>query len=167
MARRFRGESRHKVDSKGRVSIPSSFRRVLEAGDPDWTDGLRPQFVIVYGDPRRKFLEGYTMQAIEEIDRKIEAKPRGSIERQMLELTFNVQSHPTEVDNDGRIVLPQKLREKIGLTDEAYFVGSGEKFRIWNPETYESEEMSRARARFEELPPDFDVASLLDGSLEE
>ena len=31
MARRFRGESHHKVDTKGRVSIPASFRRVLEA----------------------------------------------------------------------------------------------------------------------------------------
>ncbi|MDT2073578.1 MAG: cell division/cell wall cluster transcriptional repressor MraZ, partial [Planktomarina sp.] len=32
MARRFRGESHHKVDSKGRVSIPALFRRVLELG---------------------------------------------------------------------------------------------------------------------------------------
>ena len=36
MGRRFRGESHHKVDAKGRVSIPASFRRVLEAGDPNW-----------------------------------------------------------------------------------------------------------------------------------
>ncbi|MCK4861351.1 MAG: cell division/cell wall cluster transcriptional repressor MraZ, partial [Rhodobacteraceae bacterium] len=32
MARRFRGKSVHKVDAKGRVSIPASFRRVLEEG---------------------------------------------------------------------------------------------------------------------------------------
>ncbi|GAA0290921.1 MULTISPECIES: division/cell wall cluster transcriptional repressor MraZ [Rhodovulum] len=166
MARRFRGESRHKVDAKGRVSIPSTFRRVLEAGDPDCTDGQRPQLVIVYGDHRRKYLECYTMEAMEEIDRKIAAKPRGSIERQILELTYNGQSHTTEVDNDGRLVLPQKLREKIELGDEAYFIGHGDTFRIWNPDTFETEEMARARARLDDLPPDFDVASLLDGSLE-
>ena len=51
--RRFRGEGHHKVDGKGRVSIPASFRRVLESGDPDWTDGLNPNLVIVYGDHRR------------------------------------------------------------------------------------------------------------------
>ena len=34
MSRRFRGESHHKVDAKGRVSIPASFRRVIEASDP-------------------------------------------------------------------------------------------------------------------------------------
>ena len=112
MARRFRGESQHKVDSKGRVSIPSFFRRVLEAGDPDWTEGLRPQLVIVYGDHRRKFLECYTIEAIDEVDDKISKLPRGSIERRMLERLFHGQSIPTEVDGDGRLVLPQKLRER-------------------------------------------------------
>jgi len=48
----FRGESVHKVDSKGRVSIPALFRRVLEAADPDWTDGLQPNVVVVYGGAR-------------------------------------------------------------------------------------------------------------------
>ncbi|HKK83893.1 MAG TPA: cell division/cell wall cluster transcriptional repressor MraZ, partial [Roseovarius sp.] len=37
VVRRFRGESHHKVDTKGRVSIPASFRRVLESSDPNWT----------------------------------------------------------------------------------------------------------------------------------
>ena len=47
--RRFRGEAENKVDSKGRVSIPAPFRRVLEEGDPDWSNGVNPNFVIVYG----------------------------------------------------------------------------------------------------------------------
>lgn len=165
MARRFRGEGLHKVDAKGRVSIPALFRRVLEAGDPDWREGLRPQLVIVYGDHRRKFLECYTIEAINEVDEKIAAQPRGSASRKMLELMFNGQSYPTEVDNDGRLVLPQKLRDKIGLGEEAFFIASGDTFQIWKPETYEAEEMSRARAMLDELPPDFDVASLLDQPL--
>ncbi len=72
MSRRFRGESHNKVDAKGRVSIPASFRRVLEAGDPTWKSGENPELVIVYGDHRRSYLECYTMQAIEEVDDKIE-----------------------------------------------------------------------------------------------
>ena len=71
MGRRFRGESHHKVDAKGRVSIPASFRRVIEAADPNWTDGLNPELVIVYGDHRRNYLECYTMEAIDEVDAKI------------------------------------------------------------------------------------------------
>ena len=43
--RRFRGEGLNKVDSKGRVSIPALFRRVIESCDPGWTDGLQPELV--------------------------------------------------------------------------------------------------------------------------
>ena len=52
MIRRFRGESLHKVDAKGRVSVPAAFRRVLEEGDPDFSRGSSPNFVIVYGGVR-------------------------------------------------------------------------------------------------------------------
>jgi len=162
VARRFRGESQHKVDTKGRVSIPALFRRVLEAGDPDWTEGLRPQLVIVYGDHRRKYLECYTIEAIDEVDAKISKMPRGSIERRMLERMIHGQSFPTEVDGDGRLVLPQKLREKIGLQDEAFFIASGDTFQIWKPETYETEEASKAEKWLDELPDDFDPLTLLD-----
>ena len=162
MARRFRGESHHKVDAKGRVSIPALFRRVLEAGDANWKDGLRPQLVIVYGDHRRRFLECYTIEAIDEVDAKIAQMTRGSVERRMLERLIHGQSFPTEVDNDGRLVLPQKLREKIGLEKEAFFIASGDTFQIWNPQTYESVELARTEAWLDELPDDFDPLSLLD-----
>ncbi|TCO69203.1 division/cell wall cluster transcriptional repressor MraZ [Rhodovulum euryhalinum] len=162
MARRFRGSSRHKVDAKGRVSIPAQFRRVLESCDPEWTDGLRPQLVIFFGDHRRKFLECYTMKAIEEVDEKIESLPRGSKARRRLEHMFSGQTLPTEVDPDGRLVLPQKLRERIGLDDEAFFIGSGDTFKIWNPDIYEAEEQADTEAWLEEMPDDFDLLSLLD-----
>jgi len=163
VVRRFRGESRHKVDSKGRVSIPASFRRVLEAGDPNWTEGLNPELVIVYGDHRRKYLECYTMEAIGEVDAKIDAKPRGTIERKILERLFQGQSLPTNVDETGRLVLPAKLRQKIGLEDEAFFIAAGDTFQIWKPETYEEEELSKTEAWLEQLPEDFDPLALLDG----
>ena len=163
MARRFRGESHHKVDAKGRVSIPASFRRVLEAADPNWRDGDNPELVIVYGDHRRKFLECYTVEAIDEVDAKIDALPRGSQARRMLERLIHGQSFPTEVDSDGRLVLPQKLREKIALDKEAFFIASGDTFQIWQPETYEQEELSKTEAWLDDLPDDFDPLSLLDG----
>lgn len=161
MARVFRGEGLHKVDAKGRVSIPALFRRVLEAGDPEWKDGLSPNLVIVYGDHRRKYLECYTIEAISEVDARIARMQRGSFERRMLEHMFNGQSLPTSVDETGRLVLPVKLRNKIGLDGEAYFIATGDTFQIWNPETYEAESASRAEAWLEDLPEDFDPLTLL------
>ncbi|WP_417606110.1 division/cell wall cluster transcriptional repressor MraZ [Primorskyibacter flagellatus] len=162
MGRRFRGESQLKVDAKGRVSIPASFRRVLEECDPNWTEGLNPELVIVYGDHRRKFLECYTIEAIEEVDSKIDAKPRGSRQRRILQQLFQGQSHPTNVDETGRLVLPAKLRQKIGLDGQAFFIGAGDTFQIWNPETFEREELAKTEEFLDELPEDFDPLSFLE-----
>lgn len=162
MARRFRGEFHQKVDGKGRVSIPAQFRRVLEAGDPGWSDGKTPEFVIVYGDHRRSYLECYTVEAIDEVDDQISALSRGSVERRMLERLFSGQSLSTNVDETGRLVLPAKLRNKIGLDAEAFFIATGDTFQIWKPETYEAEELAKTEAWLEDFPEDFDPLTLLD-----
>ena len=56
-----------------------------------------------------------------------------------------------EIDGDGRLVLPQKLREKIGLTDSAFFISAGDSLKVWNPAAYADEER-----RLEELVPEFE-----------
>jgi len=146
------------------VSIPAQFRRVLEAGDPNWSTGNAPEFVIVYGDHRRSYLECYTVEAITEVDGQISDLPRGSVERRMLERLFSGQSLSTNVDETGRLVLPQKLREKIGLEGEAFFIATGDTFQIWKPDTFEAEELSKTEAWLEEFPDDFDPLTLLDQS---
>ena len=164
MSRRFSGESHHKVDTKGRVSIPASFRRVIEAADPNWTDALPPELVIVYGDHRRNYLECYTMEAIEEVDAKIDALPRGSMQRKMLQRLFHGQSFPTTIDETGRLVLPAKLRQKIELDKEAFFIAAGDTFQIWKTETYEADELAKTEEWLEELPDDFDPLEFLDSA---
>jgi len=163
MARRFRGESLHKVDGKGRVSIPALFRRVIEVCDPNWHEKLSPELVIVYGDPRKKYLECYTIEAIEEVDRKIDRMPRGSRERKALERIFNGHSVSTLVDETGRLVLSAKLREKASIASEAYFIAAGDTFQIWNPETYQQDQQ-QAEVWLDALPQDFDPLSFLDSA---
>ena len=145
------------------MSIPASFRRVLEASDPNWQPGGNPELVIVYGDHRSKYLECYTMEAIDEVDAKIDALPRGSMQRKMLQRLFHGQSFPTTVDETGRLVLPAKLRNKIGLEGEAFFIAAGDTFQIWKPETYEAEELAATEEWLDELPEDFDPMQFLDG----
>ena len=154
MALKFRGESTHKVDAKGRVSIPASFRRVLERGDPDWDEGLNPNLVIVYGGRRRKFLECYTIEAMEEVEALIATLRRGTPKRRLLERVISGQSFATSVDETGRLVLPARLRERIGLEREAFFLGTNDTFQIWNPKTYE-EDNARLYEMLEEQPEKF------------
>lgn len=136
MARRFRGESVHKVDSKGRVSIPAAFRRVLEEGDPDFVSGGQATLILMYGRKAGVCLEGYSVTGIEKIDDMIEDLPPFSSEREALERMLNSQSIQTSVDESGRIVLSAKLREMIGLKGDAMFAGMGDKFQIWEPDAY-------------------------------
>ncbi len=139
MARRFRGKSVHKVDAKGRVSIPASFRRVLEEGDPDWGPGENPQLVIVHGSRSGKCLEGYSMRAAEEMDELIEGMERFSPEREYWETVMHTDSDYASVDENGRMVLSAALREKIGVKGELIFVGKGSTFQMWEPKAYEAD----------------------------
>lgn len=158
---RFRGESRHKVDSKGRVSIPASFRRVLEAGDPDWVEGLNPNLVIVYGNTRLPYIECYTVEEIERIEERIEAMKHGP-RRQALEQLYSSFSANAAVDETGRIVLNAKLRERFGIGAEASVVASLNKFQIWDAERYDQDKLAKTEAMFEDLPEDFDPLQWLD-----
>lgn len=161
MARRFRGSDTFKVDAKGRVSIPAPFRRVIEASDPDWTEGLRPNIVVVYGPETQDWLEVYSMDAVHEMDAQIALMQRGSPERLRVEELMYGQSIEAQIDDDGRLTIPQRLRDKIGLRNEAFFISAGDYFRIWNPETYEERATRRSARLAEQYPEDFDPRSLL------
>lgn len=161
MARRFRGEFDQTIDGKGRVSVPAPFRRVIEAGDPSWTDGQRPNLVIVYGSEKQRYLNCFTMEAIEEIDQRIELMPIGSKERRVMERLFNGYSADAQVLEDGRIMLPAKLRKKLDLEDKAYFIASGDHFQMWKPETYQEVEADSVDEWLDDQPEDFDPMSLL------
>ena len=157
---RFKGEFTNKVDGKGRVSIPAPFRRVLQEGDPDWTEGLNPRMVIVYGIPKKPYLECYTVRAHEELEDEISQLPAGA-ERRALERIYSTQTAEVALDETGRIVLSARLREKAGVDGEAYFASNLDKFQIWSPEVFEQTELSRVEEFFDDQGPDFDPLELL------
>jgi len=160
VARRFRGTSTHKVDTKGRVSIPAPFRRVLEASDPEWTDGSQPALFILYGDHRRPWLTVYSVAAMEEVDAQIAAMPRGTIERQRAEDYFYANAQHLTVDESGRLILSKDLRDRVGITTEAVFKSAGDTFKIMAPEA-DAPEQARLRSWLDAQDESFDPASLL------
>jgi MraZ protein len=167
MSEAFRGEFTQKVDGKARVSIPAAFRRVLEAGDPDST---RKRIVIVYGDERRKFAECYTVAGAQRLEAMIRKLPLGSPARRLLERNMITLSVTLEIDEDGRIVLPAKVREKTGLSSdggEAVFAGALDTFQLWKAETYEADIRRAAEEELAALPGDMDILSLLGGDAPE
>jgi MraZ protein len=145
MSEAFRGEFYQKVDGKARVLIPVPFRRVLEAGDPPTADNPRPRVVLVYGDARRRFVECYTRAEMARVEDMIRRMPLGSENRRILQRNLITLSVTVEVDSDGRIVLPQQVREKLELSArdlsdgaETAFAGALDSFQLWKADTYRS-----------------------------
>lgn len=176
MSEAFRGEFNQKVDGKARVSIPASFRRVLESGDPSCTDGTRPKFVMVYGDggeAGRCFVECYTIAAMRRLEKRINLKPSGSQVRKALTKNYITSSHVAEVDDDGRIVLPARVRERMGLGAddlkdgiEATFAGTLDTFQIWRRDHYDAANAVQDKIDLG-LAEGADLLSLLDDEPEE
>jgi len=139
VARRFRGKSVHKVDAKGRVSIPASFRRVLEEGDPDWRTDDNPQMIIVFGSKGGKCHEGYSIRAMDKVDDIISSLPLFSDEREFYQAILETDSDYATIDDNGRMILSPAMRAMIGVTKEVVFAGKGDTFQMWEPAAYELE----------------------------
>lgn len=134
------------MDGKGRVSIPASFRAVLRAGDPEWTDGQPHRFILVSGQARDYgYLEGYTISAMARLERRIRRLPEGDAKENAIQ-AFLLDSTYLEVDPNGRIVLPKDLRDLVGAEDELVFQGHLDTFRLRVPDVARVEEEER-RAR--------------------
>lgn len=136
MTSSFLGEYSQKVDGKGRMSIPADFRAVLAEGDPEYPDKPLPRLIINYGPHLKGCLRAYTIEAMDAIEAGIKRMPPGSEERKFASFVYLAKSWRSEIDKDGRIVLPQSLREQIGLQGEARMIALGEYFEIWNADTY-------------------------------
>ena len=160
MRARFQGTSTHKVDAKGRVSIPSEFRRVLDKQDPDRDAGTNPSVVLLYGDPRNPWFDCYTIRAMEEIDDQIEDMDDGDPDRLALEEYFYAKSEILRIDDSGRLVLSKALRDQVGIDGDAVFSARGRTFRIHSPDA-PAEATERLPAALADMPADVPITALL------
>lgn len=153
----FTGEYQQKVDGKGRLSIPADFRRVLEAGDPASRDGgALPGLYVQYGPHLKGCLMVQTVDAFSEIMSAIMAiRPRNAEEaeaRRLAQVSILGNAIRLEMDRDGRVVLPARQRDKLGLKDgEVIVLGLGDNFEIWPQASYESQVAAPAAQKLEEM----------------
>lgn len=160
----FRGEFGSRMDGKGRVSIPAAFRRTLDQGAAAAEPG-RTRLVLIYGDPRRKFVAGYSLEGADKLAAQIRALPMGSRERRAMERHLIALSVTLDIDDDGRIVLPPPVRAKLGLTGEAsgeiVFTGALDYFELWQKATYDAEMAALDDLDADLLAEGEDILSLL------
>ncbi len=117
-----------KIDSKGRVSVPSQFRAVLASESYNG--------VVIYSSFIHPCIEACSMSRIEMLSRRIESLDPFSEERDAFAAAIMGGSMQLPFDGEGRITLPELLLKEIGVNTDAIFVGKGETFEIWEPRAF-------------------------------
>ncbi|BCJ95275.1 transcriptional regulator MraZ [Anaerocolumna cellulosilytica] len=120
----FMGEYNHSIDGKGRIIIPSKFRETL--GD---------EFVVTQGLDGCLFV--YPNDEWMNFVNQLKNLP-GTKEARQLQRYFMAGAASCEVDKQGRILIPTKLREQAALEKDIVFVGVLNKIEIWSKERWES-----------------------------
>lgn len=136
----FLGQALYSLDEKGRVIIPSRYRETL---------GER---VII----TRSFdpcITLYPMKVWEELAQKVNALPMTSIPGRALRRLLFAEATDVLPDRQGRILLPDRLREYAGLevASEVLIVGQNQYLEFWNPKRW-AEQNARELAMMEENP---------------
>ena len=122
----FLGSYLHQFDAKGRISLPASFRRGHET-TPFVLIQAQPEALSLYPEPN--WLEKQA-ELLEMMARSPEFRPM------VLRLTANAQE--LALDSQGRINVPDRLRESAKLGSEALIVGAIDKIELWDPDRFDS-----------------------------
>ena len=131
---RFVSHFTNRLDAKGRVSIPASFRAVMAR------DGYEGLYVHPSLDAEALDCGGFAL--VREIDAVLGRFAAYSAEHDVYSTALLGDGEILKVDPEGRIILPDRFRGYAAVTSEVTFVGQGYKFQIWEP--------GRFRAHLEE-----------------
>lgn len=151
----YRGINAINLDEKGRLALPTRYR--------DYLSDNADNEVVVTIDTEEKCLLLYTLPDWEELEAKIEALPSfNPVARRVQRLLIGHAAEIT-IDNSGRILLPQLLREYAGLEKQVMLVGQGKKFEIWSAMHWEARRqdwLARDSAGSNILPAELQTLSL-------
>ena len=121
----FMGRYNHTIDPKGRLSIPSKYREIL--GD---------EFVVSKGMDGCLYV--YAKEDWEVFEGKLASLPLMSEEARQFARFFLSGAQPVTVDKQGRILMPQDLRDFAGLEKDVVLAGMGSRIEIWSLERWKA-----------------------------
>jgi MraZ protein len=137
----FLGQFEHGLDDKNRLFLPARFREKNVDGP----------FIMTQGLERCLFL--YPPQAWQMLAAKLDSLPLANkVEERAFKRTLLSAASEAEVDSQGRILIPQLLREYAQIRKDAVVLGVLHHVEIWSKERWNAYR-KRARASFEKAAP--------------
>tara|TARA_A100001011_G_scaffold129042_1_gene136034 strand:- start:1466 stop:1939 length:474 start_codon:yes stop_codon:yes gene_type:complete len=124
----------NKLDKKGRVSVPASFRSYLS--------NLGYNGVICYPSFNNQSIEAWPQERIEKISNTIDSLNPFEEKRDFFATSILSESINLQFDGEGRISLTSKLLKHAKIKSSILFVGQGKTFQIWDPTIFEKFKVS-------------------------
>ena len=119
----------NKLDKKGRVSVPASFRSYLSS--------LGYNGIICYPSFNNQSIEAWPQDRIEKISNTIDTLSPFEEKRDFFATSILSESTNLQFDSEGRILLTLKLIKHAKIKNSMIFVGQGKTFQIWEPAAFE------------------------------
>ena len=119
----------NKLDKKGRVSVPASFRSYLS--------NLGYNGIICFPSFNNSSLEAWPQDRIEKISNAIDNLNPFEEKRDFFATSILSESINLQFDTEGRISLTTKLLKHAKIKNSMLFVGQGKTFQIWEPANFE------------------------------
>ena len=119
----------NKLDKKGRVSVPASFRSYLS--------NLGYNGVVCYPSFNNQSIEAWPQDRIEKISNAIDDLNPFEERKDYFATSILSESINLQFDNEGRISIPEKLLKHAKIKNNILFVGQGKTFQIWEPTIFE------------------------------
>ena len=126
----LRGSYPAKVDEKSRLRLPAKFRRDL----PETEDN--EYYITSYNG---KFAQIYPVPIWDRIASKLQETPRMDKSKVKYQLATDLYGAMSEMDPQGRILLPQRLRESARLSGDVVVCGRKDHLEVWNQQTISEE----------------------------
>tara|TARA_B100000686_G_scaffold53237_1_gene57451 strand:- start:328 stop:786 length:459 start_codon:yes stop_codon:yes gene_type:complete len=131
----------NKLDKKGRVSVPASYRSYLS--------NLGYNGVICYPSFNNQSIEAWPQDRIEKISNAIDALSPFEEKKDYFSTSILSESINLQFDGEGRISLTPKLLRHAKIKNSMLFVGQGKTFQIWEPTAFEKfRAQSRKKSNF-------------------
>lgn len=142
----FMGEYQHNIDGKGRIILPARFRELL--GD---------RFIVTRGLDHCLFV--YTQEEWANLEGKFKSLPFTKGDARAFSRFFFSGASECEVDKQGRVLLPNNLREHASLQKEVVTIGVSSRVEIWSRENWEkySREANLSYEEIAEKMVDFEL----------
>ena len=137
----FLSSFENKIDKKGRVSVPATFRSYLNT--------LGYNGFISYPSFNHSALEACSQDRIEKLSNTIDSLNPFEEKRDYFATSVLSESESHQFDTEGRVSISEKLLNHAKIKNNVLFVGLGRTFQIWEPTNFEKFKLLARKKAFQ------------------